>query len=63
MQWREIGAASYYKGFVSWLLQSYKMDVYHRFTQVAQLSIQDLRYGNLIAEHINRVVLEINCAE
>ncbi len=57
--WRQIGGAGYHNGFFSWLSKSYRIDVTHAFKDNAGFTLKDLKYGDLVAAHINQTVVGI----
>lgn len=58
--WRQIGGAGYQRGFFSWLTKSYRIDVSDRFKEGAGISLRDLKYGDLVATHINQTIVGLN---
>lgn len=58
--WRQIGGAGFRNGFFSWVSKSYRIDVTHAFKDNAGFTLKDLKYGDLVAAHINQTVAVIN---
>lgn len=59
VQWRDLGQAGYSQGFASWALRSYDVQISHRFTTGAELSLRNVHRGNLAVEHINGVMAQL----
>ena len=59
VQWRDLGQAGYTQGFLSWALRSYHIRISHRFTTDAEVYLRNVHHGNLVVEHINGVMAQI----
>jgi hypothetical protein len=59
VKWRDISEAAYTRGFMSWALRSFSVRVGHRFTNGAELYIENINRGNLAVEHINGVLTSL----
>ncbi len=59
VQWRDVGQAGYTQGLASWALRSYSVRISHRFTTGAELNLRHVHRGNLVVEHINGVMAEL----
>ena len=56
VKWRDVSEATFTTGFASWLLRSHTVRVGHRFTNGAELNIQNIRRGDLLVTKINDVL-------
>lgn len=56
VKWRDISEATFSQGFSSWAFGAYSIRIGHRFTNSAELRINNLRRGDLAVEHVNRVL-------
>jgi hypothetical protein len=59
VKWQDISESSYTPGFIGWLLRSFSVRVGHRFTNGAELYVENIHRGNLAVEHINGVLMNI----
>lgn len=62
MQWRDIGIAGYSNGFMSWALRSYRIEIENRFSRNIELTIENLRHGNLVIEQINLALAQMGAS-
>lgn len=53
VKWRDLEEAVYQTGFLSWALNAYTVRVGHRFTQSAEIVLQNVSKGREAVEHIN----------
>ena len=53
VKWRDLEEAVYVTGFLSWALNAYTVRVGHRFTQSAEIVLQNVSKGREAVEHIN----------
>lgn len=59
VQWRDVGQAGFMRGALSWALKSYQINVSHRFTTGAELSVKHVKYGDQFVQHVNGVMASI----
>lgn len=59
VKWQDISESSYARGFMGWMLRSFSVRVGHRFTNGAELYVENIHRGNLAVEHINGVLASI----
>nr|WP_317623837.1 hypothetical protein [Acidovorax sp. SUPP3334]BDH38346.1 hypothetical protein AVHM3334_23105 [Acidovorax sp. SUPP3334] len=59
VQWRDLGQAGYHPGFCSWALRSYDVNVTHRFTAGAEISMRHVHRGHLAVQHINAIMAQL----
>lgn len=57
--WRDVGQAGFMQGAMSWALRSYSINVSHRFTTGSELSVQNVKHGDLFVQHVNGVMASI----
>lgn len=53
VKWRDLEDATYYTGFFSWLLKSYRVRVGHRFTKSSEIILHHIKQGDIAVMHIN----------
>ncbi|MGE6322732.1 hypothetical protein ACQKEF_21085 [Pseudomonas oryzihabitans] len=53
VKWRDIEAAAFYPGFLSWILRSYTVRVGHRFTRTSEIVLGHVARGDRAVDHIN----------
>jgi hypothetical protein len=58
-KWQDISESTYTRGFMSWIMRSFSVRVGHRFTNGAELYVENIHRGNLAVEHINGVLASI----
>jgi hypothetical protein len=59
VKWQDISESTYTLGFMSWMLRSFSVRVGHRFTNGAELYVENIHRGNVAVEHINGVLASI----
>jgi hypothetical protein len=59
VKWQDISESTFTRGFLSWALRSFSVRVGHRFTNGAELYVDNIHRGNLAVEHINGVLASI----
>lgn len=55
IKWRDLDEALYSSGFLGWAFNSYYVVISHRFTKGVEISMKDIKYGNIFVQEVNEV--------
>lgn len=53
IKWRDLDEALYSSGFLGWAFNSYYVVISHRFTKGVEISMKDIKYGNIFVQEVN----------
>ena len=56
--WQDCGGAAYFRGFVSYMLKSYKISINHRFTNESNIVLYGIHEGDKLVTLINQYLAE-----